>query len=306
MIDLTAIDEAELGRWTAVHNAVRPQDPVTPGLMIDWRNQSESMLWLIASVDGVAAGVGLGVIGWHAEPGVARIDVEVLEEWRGRGVGGALLDGVSAWARDGAQTHVDGQVDELDASSLAWAGRRGFSEVGRNSTLSLDLSTAAWPEIDPPPGITITSWADKPDAVRGMYEVACEASVDIPGEEDSEVPSFDEWLANDMSGAGDRREATFVALAGDEVVGFAKLSLSEARSEIAYHDITGVKRAWRRRGIAGALKRAEIAWAIEMGYEKLETYNEARNEPIRVLNERHGYVVEPGQIRVRAALSDAS
>ena len=50
------------------------------------------------------------------------------------------------------------------------------------------------------------------------------------------------------------------------------------------------------------LKRAEIAWAMDAGYTKLVTFNEVRNEPIRVRNERHGYVVEPGTIRVRSTL----
>ena len=48
--------------------------------------------------------------------------------------------------------------------------------------------------------------------------------------------------------------------------------------------MTGVLRAWRGRGIARALKAAEIAWAKEHGYERLETQNEERNEPIRRLN----------------------
>ena len=59
--------------------------------------------------------------------------------------------------------------------------------------------------------------------------------------------------------------------------------------------MTGVRRAFRGRGIAGALKRAEIAWAKQAGYERLQTNNEVRNEPIRRLNERHGYVAaSPG------------
>jgi len=106
----------------------------------------------------------------------------------------------------------------------------------------------------------------------------------------------------DMQGSGDRPEATFVAYAGDEVVGYAKLSLSLARATVPMHDITGVKRAWRGRGIAGALKAAEIAWAKQAGYERLETQNEERNEPIRRLNERHGYVVEPGSVTVRGPI----
>jgi GNAT superfamily N-acetyltransferase len=136
-----------------------------------------------------------------------------------------------------------------------------------------------------------------------MCEVAREAYPDIPGEEDAEMPAFDQWLSMDMQGSGDRPEATFVALAGDVVVGYAKLSLSRARPTVVMHDITGVKRSWRGRGIAGALKAAEIAWAKASGYERLETQNEERNEPIRRLNQRHGYVVEPGSVTVRGPIA---
>jgi hypothetical protein len=41
--------------------------------------------------------------------------------------------------------------------------------------------------------------------------VAREAYPDVPGEEDAKLASFEEWLAMDMQGAGDRPEATFVA-----------------------------------------------------------------------------------------------
>jgi len=94
-----------------------------------------------------------------------------------------------------------------------------------------------------------------------------------------------------------------VAAAGGEVVGYSKFHLPQARPGVAVHDITGVKRAWRGRGIAGALKRAQIAWAKERGYERLETWNEERNAPIRKLNECLGYSLAPGRVLVRGALS---
>ena len=102
-----------------------------------------------------------------------------------------------------------------------------------------------------------------------------------------------------MQGAGDRPEATFVAVADGHVVGYAKLSISAGATDVAWHDLTGVLRSWRGRGIAGALKRAEIAWAKANGFARLQTANEERNEPIRRLNERHGHVLEPGFITVR-------
>jgi GNAT superfamily N-acetyltransferase len=67
--------------------------------------------------------------------------------------------------------------------------------------------------------------------------------------------------------------------------------------------MTGVKRAWRGRGIAGALKRAQIGWAKEQGYERLATHNELRNEPIRRLNEHLGYKEAPGRIIFRGPLA---
>jgi GNAT superfamily N-acetyltransferase len=106
-----------------------------------------------------------------------------------------------------------------------------------------------------------------------------------------------------MGGPGDKPEATFVALVQGEVVGFSKFSLTEAQPTVAFHDLTGVRRAWRGRGIGGALKRTQIAWAKERGYERLSTMNEERNEPIRKLNERYGYRPVPGRIFVRGPVA---
>ena len=305
MIEIEELGKQDLPRWLAVSNAVRPSDPLTPAMMVDWCGQADSMSWLVATIDGVDAAVGHGVIGWHAEPGICQLEVSVLEEKRRQGLGDAVLGRLSGWALASAQTAADGTVAERDVSSRGWAERRGFTEVGRNSTLRLDLASAPRREIDPPAGITISTLAVAPDAIRGMYEVACEAYPDIPGEESSEMAPFEKWRDNDIGGASDRPEATFVALVGDDVVGYAKLSLSEALPDVAFHDITGVKRAWRGRGIAGALKRAEIAWAIDNDYSALKTFNEERNAPIRALNQKHGYVVEPGTIRVRGGLNAA-
>ena len=105
-----------------------------------------------------------------------------------------------------------------------------------------------------------------------------------------------------MRGSGDRPEAVFVALEGDAVLGYAKLAFADETTERAFHDLTGVKRAHRGRGIAAVLKAAQIAWAKEQGFSSLQTSNEVRNAPIRHLNQKHGYVLEPGVVIVRRAL----
>ena len=297
-MEVREIHEDELGRWVdAMRTALDEADTIEGYL--DWKRQARETTWLLASDGDRDVGAAIGIGGWHSPDGVARGEVRVVDDARGRGVGSELLAELSEWARGLGYSELMGPVKEVDSESLRWTERRGFVEVGRNSRLVLDLASVEAPVVVAPAGVEIVTWAERSGVEQGMYAVAREAYPDVPGEEDAEVATFEEWLSMDMQGAGDRPEATFVALAGDEVVAYAKLSLSLARPTVAMPDMTGVRRAWRGRGIAGALKAAEIAWAKASGYERLETQNEERNEPIRRLNQRHGYVVEPGSVTVR-------
>lgn len=302
MIAVREIGRDELADWVELRSRCNARAVSLEGF-VDWARQAEETQWFVGSLDGVDSAVGIAVLGWHSPPGVARLELDVIPECRGRGLGSALLAAVGAWSREHGYAELLAPVAEDDPTSLAWAERRGSREVGRNSMLVLDLADVEAPDVAPPDGVEIVTWAERPDLPRGIYEVAREAYPDVPGEDEMEMPSFEEWLSVDMQGSGDRPEATFVALAGDDVVGYAKLSLGSALPTVAFHDMTGVKRAWRGRGIAGALKRAEIGWAKASGFERLETYNEERNEPIRRLNERHGYRPEPGQIIVRGSIA---
>jgi GNAT superfamily N-acetyltransferase len=300
VVSVRMIGENGLADWVDLRNRCAAQS-VSLETFRDWARQSAETQWFTGSVDGEDAAVCVALVGWHEPPGVARAELDVLPERRGRGLGTALLAAAGVWARGRGYTELLGPVAEEDAESLAWAGRHGFREVGRNARLVLDLEDVKRPSVDPPDGIAIVTWAERPELARGIYEVAREAYPDVPGEDEVMAP-FADWLSVDMQGSGDRPEATFIALCGDEVVGYAKFSLGDTRPDVAFHDMTGVKRAWRGRGIAAALKRAEIAWAKENGYTRLETFNEERNEPIRRLNERHGYRPEPGQIVVRGPI----
>jgi GNAT superfamily N-acetyltransferase len=265
------------------------------------------LVHLLAEIDGEGVGTGACV----KEPRMrgrraAHAKAHVPEEDRRRGVGSALYAALSQWARERDVELFETDVREDDDESLAWAQRRGFEETGREQRVELDLTRVEPAPIDPPPGVEIVCWADRPNLTHGLYEVALETYRDIPGSEEDEMESFEDWLAHDMRAPADLPEATFVALAGEEVVGYAKFSLTNAQPRVAYHDLTGVKRAWRGRGIAGALKRAEIAWAKSAGYERLSTTNELRNEPIRRLNERLGYRPVRGRIFLRGPLARRS
>jgi GNAT superfamily N-acetyltransferase len=290
--------EDEERRSLEIYNRIFPWDSITMDEVRDFIRSALHYGDYLARRNGEPAG-SLAIALMPSRPTIGFSFVTVLPEHRGVGVGSALYDTARGWLVERDIAEVEGVVPEDDAASLAWARRRGFEEVERNSRLVLELQDYEPPPVAPPDGIEITSWAERPELARGLYAVAAESFPDVPGAEDEVMEPFDDWLEHHMRGSGDRPEATFVALAGDEVVGYAKFSLTAARPRDANHDMTGVKRAWRGRGIAGALKRTQIAWAKSAGYQRLVTQNEVRNEPIRRLNERLGYRSSPGRIVVR-------
>ncbi|HEV3479180.1 MAG TPA: GNAT family N-acetyltransferase, partial [Gaiellaceae bacterium] len=255
-----ARDEREKQLSLEIYNGVWPWDSVTMDEVRHFERRALDYADFVGWLDGEPAG-SLAIALLPSRPSVGYALLTVLPDHRSRGVGTALYDVGCGWLSERGVREAEGPIAEDDDESLAWARRRGFREVERSSRLVLELRDYDPPPVAPPAGIEIVSWAEQPQAARGMYDVACEAFPDIPGGEDEVIEPFDEWLESHMRGSGDLPEATFVALAGEEVVGYAKFSLTAARPRDANHDMTGVKRAWRGRGVAGALKRAQIAWA---------------------------------------------
>ncbi|MDQ3894624.1 MAG: GNAT family N-acetyltransferase [Actinomycetota bacterium] len=221
--------DAELERYVELMARVAPDAALTAPELRAIERELE-LVHLLAEIDG--EGVGAGVCA--KEPRMrgrraAQAKAHVPEEHRRRGVGSALCAALPQWARERDVELFEADVREDDEASLAWAQRRGFEEMGREQRVELDLARVEPAPIDPPRGVEIVRWADRPNLTRGLYEVALETYRDIPGSEEDEMESFEEWLAHDMHGPGDLPDATFVALAGEEVVGYAKFSLTNAQ-----------------------------------------------------------------------------
>ena len=212
--------------------AVRPDRAGSVGDYVDWKRQAEDMAWFVASVDGEDAGAALAYVGWHSAPGTGTGEAFVLPEHRGAGVGSALYRELASWVEERGCVTLETTVAEDDAASLAWADRRGFREIGRSSRLVLDLTAIEAPAVDPPEGVEIVTWAERPDltprALRGGLR-------GVPGRARARRARrwtpYEDWLSKDMRGDSDRPEATFIALADGEVAGYAKLSLSSSRRE---------------------------------------------------------------------------
>src|SRR5262249_46651905 len=140
----------------------------------------------------------------------------------------------------------------------------------------------------PPPGVRIICRAERMDLVDELYPVGADASEDIPGNPGR--PTYEQWRAIDVDRPTRDPELFFIALAGDEPIGYATM---DNFGKDAHHGLTAVARNWRNRGVATALKHAQIAKAKRSGFRRLVTASEERNAPMRNLNAKLGYRPEP-------------
>jgi GNAT superfamily N-acetyltransferase len=190
---------------------------------------------------------------------------------------------------------------EDDPDTLGFAARHGFTVAARTRGLRLPLADCPRPAVTPPAGVTITTLAERPELARGIWEVACEAFPDIPhgGDAPMQAGSYEQFAAGALSGPRYIPEATFAAVAGDEVVGYAQLQWMSHSAGIADHRMIAVRQGWRGRGVAQSLKAAQIAWAIDTGLHELRAGNEERNLPARAVNAHFPFVPLPDWLHLR-------
>ena len=255
---------------------------------------------------GVLDGEPVGVGGCGVSPGMEESSAVsgalcVVPAARHRGVGGTLYRRISEHARELGREQLELFSFSDDPDCDGFAARHGFTVVMRARGLRLQLEGCPRPEVTPPAGVTITTLAERPDLGHGVWETAGEALPDIPY--DSDVPpqpgTYEQFAARQLAGPRHIPEATFVALAGEQVVGYGKLGWIDRSAGIADHEMLAVRRAWRGRGIAQSLKAAQIAWALDNGLSELRTGNEERNTAARAVNAHFPYTPMPDGLAFR-------
>ena len=291
--------ESELAASTEVYNRVWPRAAFTVEETAAWRAGNDETLEALGELDGEVVGSAVAAIGSPRPDHVFTL-ITVLPPARRHGVGTALYEAVSAWARERGLATLDTFAREEDPVGVDYALRRGFVEQSREAGLELRLEGIGAPAVEPPEGVEIVTLTERADLANPLYDVALESFPDIPGAEDDERRPLEHWVQHHLYAPG---HETWIAVAQDEPVGYAMLRISAARPGHAIHAMTGVKRAWRGRGIASALKRAQIAWAIEHRLDLLDTTNEVRNASMRRVNEKLGYTPAPGRIHLRGPLA---
>ena len=298
---VTARSRAEFELCAGVVNRVSPQMPVTAEQMEHAATSDRDSRLFLARVGDVPTGTGYTVAS-SAGPKAMYAMVRVVPELRRRGVGRALYRAISEHARELGREWLWGRVRDDDPETLAAVVAHGFTETGREPLVAVDPQRA--PPAGPvPDGVEIVSLAERPDLARAAWEVEVEAIQDVPAPDALTARPFERWVDYNLEGPDALPAGSFVAIVAGEVVGHTGLAALPARPHSAENLFTGVRRAWRGRGIASALKQAQIAWARDVGYEWIQTTNDEPNAAMRAVNAKLGYEPVMGSIFVRGPLA---
>jgi mycothiol synthase len=286
--------DADLEAYVAVANAAVPDDiPWNAQKLRERRERDPRRSYLLAEVDGEPVAVGFAAPSDNADRGF--VAPRVLPAARRSGIGSALLvrlaDHLEQLGFASAGAHVDGN----DEGSLAFARRFGFEEADRQVEQVRSLGEE--PRAEPPPGVTFVSVAERPELLREAYPLGVAGWADMATAEAVTI-SLEDWLADEATFP----EGSFVALADGEIVGYSGLCRIADDRTLAEDGLTVVRSDWRRRGLATALKRAELAWAAANGIREIVTWTQRGNDGMRVANERLGYVYRAVSVTMRGPI----
>ena len=295
MIDVRPAEtDEELEAWRQVRLAVMPNEPAAT--VAEMREMEEpARLLLLAELDGEVA--GSGIADRSSTSGHGFVAPRVVPGLRRRGVGAALLHELAAHCAGLGLGRVTGHVEGGDEASLAFAHRFGFEEADRQVEQVIRLAEPLPPSNSLLQGIDVVTIAERPELLGAAYDLGVEGFADMATPWPVTIAE-EEWLREQAT----LPDGSFVALAGEEIVGFAGLCAWPDRPASAVNGLTVVRRAWRRRGLASELKLRQLAWAAANGIDEVVTWTQRGNENMRRVNERLGYVTRSESLTMVAEL----
>jgi mycothiol synthase len=271
---------ADLEVFAEIKSRVVPNEPVTAEQLA--ATDEPGRLLLLAERDGSLA--GCGIAGLSNFGGRVFIAARVLEEHRRHGVGRELVRALAEHGRGLGRDGVNAFVDADDKAALAFVRSYGLEEVDYQLE-QVRVVNGDEPPAAAPAGIELVSLAGRrEELLEAVWPVAQEGYADMPLPGAVSYP-FATWMRDEAT----RPEGSFAAYDDGRPVGFAGLMEHANGSAVAEHGLTVVCRDHRGRGIARALKRAQLHWASDSGVVELITWTQKGNEAMQALNASLGY-----------------
>jgi GNAT superfamily N-acetyltransferase len=222
-----------------------------------------------------------------------------------------LLRHAIAWGVELGATAMYSDAWDDSPESLQFAEKRGFS-IDRHAFQSvLKLAHVDWSKMEDgsiigqleAEGIRFITLADVPmeQGEQRLYELYQETLTDIPGFT-GDIPPIDEWRKWYLKPEGYAPDQVIIATDGDTYVGVSNV-LRNRTTNGMYHEYTAVRKAYRGRKIALALKIKALLLAKERRTPYMRTDNDSLNHAMLGINRRLGYQPLRGSYRLRADIA---
>jgi mycothiol synthase len=251
--------------------------------------------------------VGFGAYTQYAdmyEPDAFWANVCVMPAFQRQGIGTALYRALRQSLATREPYTLRAQIREDCQAGVTFATKQGFQEFGRRWESSLDVAAfdakrfsdyTAQVEARGLKIVPFTKLANDPERERKLYQLQTELDQDVPMLVAGTPMTFEQFSDQVLKNPSLVADGLMVAIAGDEYVGMSSLFEVDAKALVI--DLTGTKMAYRRQGIAMALKLEGILFARRQGYERIEVHNDLTNQGMIAINEKLGFVRGPAIIQ---------
>jgi GNAT superfamily N-acetyltransferase len=233
------------------------------------------------------------------------INILVQADCQGRGLGRTLYAATVDALRPLDPIALRAHAREDYPRSVAFLAQQGFTEAMRDWESRLTMATFDETPFLPAleqvaaQGIRIASYAeraDDPERDAKFYALDWAITQDMPSTDTLTEPGFEHFTKNVLTNPNFLPEGIFIASDNGHYVGESQLWRSQA-SEDLYVGATGIRREYRRRGIATALKIHAARYARTSGVPKIKTWNAQQNRAMLSINEAMGFVKQPAWIQ---------
>lgn len=305
-----AYSDADYAAKAALQKVVNPSATVTIEKLKFWDEWWDPKFrrasFLVELADQTVATGSYAEWIWWYEPGRYYLSLEVHPQFRRQGIGTTLYDHLQQQL---AAEKPQGKIfmttcRENQPETIRFLSKRGFQQTGSELWSELQVET-----FDPQQlltsaekmqqqGITILAYpqlADDPLCHRKCYELACESMKAMPASGDRTQQTFEQYELQIFANAEFIPAAFFVALDQGRYVGLSHLKNEYDDPTRLATDYTGVLPAYRRRGIATALKLHCLHYAYTHGVKTIVTGNDATN-PMYQLNQQLGFTPLPAEL----------
>jgi mycothiol synthase len=241
--------------------------------------------------------------GYSAASGQCWDDSVVHPDYWGQGIGAELIRLTEARCLEWAKTALTAEqpvllqlaVSEKNARGLRLFEAQGYRHVRSfyEMQIEFDQSGEAGQPVEAQPlpsGLTLRSFDEARDA-HAVHEAAQEAFIDHWG---YERMSFDSWAHHLLHHPNGDLSLWLIAYDGDEIAGVClNRSGTDEDPLMAWVNVLGVPRPWRRRGLGLALLKNSFALFRQRGYTGAGLMVDASNATNAVgLYERAGMHVQ--------------